>query len=137
MKHLLGQKLVRWLINKLSHDRVRSKIPTWVLRYLVNRNFHRRHGVHPDKCYWADLELCLRGILICPVCYKDIKEGERKHTTCLRFDILIGPENPTGVPEWLVKESEAFGYGGEMDHGRSCSFVDQDDRDSISCAGEG
>ena len=82
-----------------------SKIPTWVLRHLVNRNFRRRNGVYPDKPYWADLELCLCGILICPYCYKDIKRGEQKHLTCW----------PVGFPEWLAEDPESYGYKDELD----------------------
>ncbi len=111
MKHLLWQKSGRWLI---------SKIPTWVLRYLVKRDWRlRQAGRKPDKWYWADLKLFLRGVYLCPDCCNDIDFAE----TCPYCNPpIIGPENPVGVPEWLAEDPESYGYKDELDD----RFGDQD-----------
>ncbi len=77
-----------WLINKLPHDRVRSKIPTWFLRYLVWRNWRLVRSGHPRyaSVSWTDLELAIRRHQIGFV-YK--YKG--------RF-VVFGPEKPVGVP---------------------------------------
>lgn len=104
-----------WLINKLSHDlnrrfmlhsvnRVRSKIPTWVLKYLVKRNMRLRQAGHlPDKWYWADLELFRRDITLCPDCYSQ-KDFAEQCPFCYPY-----PQNPVGISEWIGKEHKSYG----------------------------
>ena len=81
-----------------------SKIPTWALRYLGWRNVRMALSGHPRKTlfsYWADMELDWRELQISLGC----KPVPRKPP------FILGPEKPTGVPEWLAKEPESCGYG--------------------------
>lgn len=80
----------RWLI---------SKIPMWILRYLVKKNYRLHQASHnPDEWYWADLELNCRG-----------------------FQVIFGPEKPVGVPEWLAKK-HVRSYKGRL-------IIDEEDKD--------
>ena len=80
-----------------------SIIPTGVLRYLVKRDWRLRQASHKsDKWYWADLELFLRNVYLCPDCYNDIDFAE----TCPYC-------NPVGVPEWLITNPKSYGYEDE------------------------
>ncbi|KKK56050.1 hypothetical protein LCGC14_3068410 [marine sediment metagenome] len=87
----------KWLI---------SKIPTWVLRYLVWRNHRLYNAGHSRNIlrYWAAVELARRE------------------------PPVLGPEKPVGFPEWLAKDPESYGYKDEPDRERSCSIVDQDNQ---------
>ena len=74
-----------------------SKIPTWFLHYWVWRNWRLVCSGHPRYAYCieADVELNCRGL-----------------------QVVFGPEKPFGVPEWLAKEPESFGYKDEPDDRR-------------------
>ena len=100
MKHLLRQKSEQWLI---------SKIPTWLLLYLVKRDFHlRQTGRKPDKWYWADLEISRRDITLCPNCFNQIDFAER----CpFCYPPVLGPSKPFGVPSWLGDKHDPYGTG--------------------------
>ena len=92
----------RWLI---------SKIPTWVLRYLVKKDWRlRQTGRKSDKWCWANLALFLRDVYLCPDCYNDIDFAE----DC-PYCTSLGPEKPVGVPEWLATKPESYGYEDEPD----------------------
>ncbi len=96
MKHLLRQKSGRWLI---------SKIPMWFLRYLVWRNYRLYLAGHSRNIllYWGQIELYWRELQIGLGC----KPVPRKPP------FILGPEKPVGVPEWLAKEPESYGYKDE------------------------
>ncbi len=67
-----------------------SKIPAWVLRYWVWRNWRLVCSGHPRYafCIQADIELAVRG-----------------HT----ISYTLGPENPVGVPEWITEAMKPYG----------------------------
>jgi len=74
-----------------------SKIPTWILKILVWRNYNfRQKGLVPDQWYWADIELAIRGDKIGFV----HKYKERL--------IISGPKKPVGIPEYLGKEHKPY-----------------------------
>lgn len=68
-----------------------SKIPTWFLHYWVWRNCRLVCSGHPRYafCIEADIELTRRGLSV------------------------LGPENPIGVPEWLLTNPKSYGYDDE------------------------
>ena len=78
---------------------LRRHTPTWLLRYLVWRNYRlRMAGRLPDDWYWADMELCIRQKQVCD--------------KCGRLPVLLDFEhecNPVGVPKWLGEEHKPFG----------------------------
>lgn len=86
-----------------------SKIPTWVLRYLVRRNWRLRQASRLlDEWYWADLELFHREVFLCSVCYNDIDLNER----CpFCYPPVLGSKKPVGIPKWLEKEYKPYGKG--------------------------
>ena len=98
-----------------------SKIPTWALIYLVSRNYRlRQAGCKRDGWYWADLEISRRDIVLCPNCFNQIDFAER----CpFCYPPVLGPKKPVGIPEWLAKEPESYGYKDEPDD----RFRDKDD----------
>ncbi len=96
-----------------------SKIPMWTLRYLGWRNVRMALAGHPRKTlfsYWADMELDWRELQISLGC----KPVPRKPPFILgpKQDASHRHQNPTGVPDWLAKESKAFGYKEEPNRER-------------------
>ncbi len=77
---------------------LRRHTPTWLLRYLVWRNYRlRMAGRLPDQWYWADMELCIRQKQVCDKCGRLL--------VLLDFDHEC---NPVGVPEWLTDFDGSF-----------------------------
>lgn len=92
-----------------------SKIPTWILKYLVKRDWRlRQAGLRPDKWHWADHTLFLRDVYLCPDCYNDIGFSAE---CSLCHPSILGPEKPVGVPEWLGTKPESYGYENEPEEG--------------------
>ena len=74
---------------------LRRHTPTWLLRYLVWRNYRlRMAGRLPDDWYWADMELCIRQKQVCDKCGCLL--------VLLDFEHKCGP--PVSVPKWFVVE---------------------------------
>ena len=90
-----------------------SKIPTWVLRCLVWRNFRLHRGWD-----WADIELGWRKLEI-RLGYKVFPKqmSYRIHEYKNRLVITVGPEKPAGVPEWLLSNPRSYGYEDESEEG--------------------
>ena len=87
-----------------------KRIPTRILKLLVKRDWRlRQAGRRHDGWYWADCELFLRDVFLCPDCYNDVGFAEDCPFCYPR------PEKPFGVPEWLAKEPESYGYKDEPD----------------------
>ncbi len=94
-----------------------SKIPTWLLHYWVWRNWRLVCSGHPRYafCIEADCELNWRQLQIDLGC----KLIPRKPPLVVhRYKerlVILGPEKPVGVPEWLANEPESYGYKDELD----------------------
>ena len=84
-----------------------SKIPTWVLRLLIKRNYRLRGAVLlSDEWYWADLVLAGRDRYVCIDCYHIAEHGEG----CF-YCRPLGPSKPFGVPSWLGDKHDPYGIG--------------------------
>jgi len=79
---------------------LRRLTPTWLLRYLVVRNYRlRMAGRLSDDWYWADIELCLRLKMVCDKCGRLLPLLDR----CWYC------EPPVGVPYWLGEDHKSYG----------------------------
>ncbi|KKN32325.1 hypothetical protein LCGC14_0814740 [marine sediment metagenome] len=81
---------------------LRRHTPTWLLRYLVWRNYRlRMAGRLPNGWYWADLELCLRKYITCYCCGRLVILSDRG-CDC---------NPPVGIPSWLGDKHDHYGIG--------------------------
>ncbi len=91
-----------------------SKIPTWILRYLIWRNYRLYRAGHSRNMlqYWAEVELWWREAQIRMGC-KPVPRNPPLFIHKYKERIILSPEKPVGVPEWLANDSESYGYKDE------------------------